>query len=363
MKKHALAGLKSGSLIAPAAAFDEVWRKPPGAGPFSARHASRAALAMEVAHQLAKRVPGLVLKGGTPLQARLNWPPRRASVDVDVETKRVQDIVDAVEDLASSWSDAGVTMGPKHEDRFSHVTYLRAPFGDDEELSVRVDISPPGSSTLFSEQWLDAPPPWRGSADIRVPTLEAQAAQKLLLAAPPDFGRDLRKHQGRQGLCKDLFDTYSLGALDLDSAKIRRAATKEIELKGGRIGWSEPLPRVIDGAKEALRRLAQGRADTAEADKELWRAFDRVNGTFLLEFTDAELRIAAGCSYFCISAISSSHFDWGDAWEPRRSGRARKAWSGGGVVRSALLDARGLEGPRGVLEAWADEGPPLSGEK
>lgn len=43
----------------------------------------RNALALEILAQLTPRVPGLVVKGGTLLQSRLQWPPRPARRDLD----------------------------------------------------------------------------------------------------------------------------------------------------------------------------------------------------------------------------------------------------------------------------------------
>lgn len=344
-------------LIAPSGVFEEEWVPLRDGRPVSWNHAARASLALEIAHQIAKRVPGLVLKGGTSLQARISWPPQRASVDVDLEWRDPSAVIRALRQTADQWRESRVTVDPPTEVPFTVVSYVRFPMNSDQELVVRVDVSKPGSSTEHSEPWRDSPRPWRGSADLRVPTMEAHAAQKLLLAAPPHFGRDLSNHHGRQNLCKDLFDLHALGALDLKNDAIQEAAGTEIKIKGKLLKGASGREKVVDGAEETWMRFAHPRAGCPPECEALWRAYLRMRSTIRAPFADGDLRIAAGCAHHAVSTLFADRFDWSDAWTPRRTKEPRGAWEGITPIEPVIRVSDEFAGARGLLEAWAKPKP------
>jgi hypothetical protein len=343
-------------LIAPRKTFVEQWAPPSGGRGLNLAHSARASLALETAHQVARRIPGIVLKGGTPLQARVSWPPVRASIDVDLEWPDTTQVIEALVQWTDTLKASGVSVDTPESREFATVAIVRFP-REDGETTVRVEVGEPGSSTQLSEKWANAPPPWNGSADLRVPTLAAQAAQKLLLAAPPPFGRDRDHHIGRQSLCKDLFDLYVLGQMDLTSAGVQQAAITEIRIKGGRIKWESPTTRVLEGAKDCWLRFAGPRADKPDTNKPLWEAFSKVRSTIAAPFGDGDLRIAAGCARHSVETLSQSSLDWTDAWTPRRSGGARKAWQGKSPIVPVTDVSDEFQGQRGLLEAWAKAAP------
>ncbi|MGQ0534961.1 MAG: nucleotidyl transferase AbiEii/AbiGii toxin family protein [Methanobacteriota archaeon] len=311
---------------------------------------------MEIAHQLARRIPGLVLKGGTSLQSRISWPPQRASVDVDLEWRNPAAVMRALQETVGQWRESMVTVDPPVQVPFAVVSYIRFPGNRGQELVVRVDVSEPGSSMEHSEPWRDAPAPWRGAADLRVPTLEAQAAQKLLLAAPPHFGRDLANHHGRQNLCKDLFDLHALGALDLDNDAIQKAAGTEVRMKGKLLQGRPDQERIVNGARETWMCFAHPRAGCPPECEALWRAYLRVRPTIRAPFADGDLRIAAGCAHHAVSTLFDDGFEWSDAWTPRRTKKPRKAWQGITPIEPVTPVSDEFSGARGLLEAWAKPG-------
>lgn len=343
-------------LIAPRKTFVEQWAPATGRREIGLAHTARASLALETAHQVARQIPGIVLKGGTPLQARVSWPPLRASIDVDLEWPAPAQVMAALAQWAEKMTGSGVSVDAPVIRDFATVTHVRFPAGD-RETSIRVEVGEPGSSTELSETWTTAPSPWKGSADLRVPTLEAQAAQKLLLAAAPPFGRDPDHHIGRQSLCKDLFDLFVLGQLDLVSAGIQNAAATEIRIKGARIKWDSPTPRVLEGAQRCWMRFAGPRGELPAANQPLWEAFSRLRSSIAAPFGDGELRIAAGCARHSVETLGGSSLDWADAWTPRRSGSARKAWKGRAPIVPVTEASDRFEAQRGLLEAWAKVTP------
>jgi hypothetical protein len=187
--------------------------------------------------------------------------------------------------------------------------------------------------------------------------MEAQAAQKLLLAAPPNFGRDLENHHGRQSLCKDLFDLHALGALDLASDAIKEAAETEIKLKGKLLKWSSIRGKVVDGAKVTWLRFAHPRAGCPPECEALWRAYLRMRSTIRAPFADGDLRVAAGCAHHAVSTLFDDGFDWNDAWTPMRTKEARTAWRGIIPIEPVTRVADDFASARGLLEAWAKPGP------
>lgn len=340
------------NLIAPYDVFEEDWPALDAGSSVTWNNAVRNCLALELAHQLATDIPGLVLKGGTVLQSRLEWPPMRASIDIDLEWTDADEVLGALGSTLDRWGHTGVVMDPPTELPFSVVTYVRFPV-DDDEVPVRVDISPPGSSTELSEPWSDPPAPWKGGPVLQVPTLETQAAQKLFLAAPPDFGRDLDDHRGRQNLCKDLFDLHCLGALDLDSLAVQKAATVEIRTKADLLGGAWDLDRVHRGALKRLELFAHPRTDGPAETESLWRAYLRVRPFLRAPFADGDLRIAAGCAHHAVATIVSDGLDWTDSWMPRRTRGPRKAWQGVDNIETVVDVADGFGEARGLKEAWA----------
>jgi hypothetical protein len=343
-------------LIAPRKTFVEQWAPPSGGRRLNLAHSARASLALETAHQIARRIPGIVLKGGTPLQARVSWPPLRASIDVDLEWPDPPQVMEAVTQWAETLKASGVWVETPETRKFATATKIRFPVNSGE-TTVLVEVGEPGSSTELSEKWASAPEPWNGSADLRVPTLEAQAAQKLLLAAPPQFGRDTNNHLGCQSLCKDLFDLHVLGQVNLASAAIRHAAKTEIRIKGARIEWESPTPRVLEGAKDSLMRFAGPRGDKASLNKPLWEAFAKLRSSIAAPFGDGELRIAAGCARHSVETLADSSLDWTDAWAPRRSAGPRRAWQGKSPIMPVTEVSDHFEAQRGLLEAWAKVAP------
>ncbi len=340
-------------LIAPPETFAGAWPAPKGGRAIAAPNALRSCLALELAHQVARRIPGIVLKGGTLLQARASWPPLRASVDVDLEWRTHGEVMAALGDFAEVFRASGVTVDAPRKERFSTVTHVRFAARPTGETAVRVDVGEPGSSTECSEPWHDAPAPWRGSAPLRVPTRATQAAQKLLLAAPAPFGRDLDDHIGRQSLCKDLFDLHVLGALDLGASEIRDAAKAEIRFKGARAGWPSPRKRAVEGALAAWQRFSPPRGGGPPDSETLWRAFLRIRASIGAPFTDGDVRIAAGCAHHAVSTLFEKSFDWSDAWTPRRTGGPRKAWVGAPQIEPVVHVSDDFLGAKGLAEAWA----------
>jgi len=123
-------------LIAPRKTFIENWAPLDGGRGITATHVARASLALETAHQVARKLPGLVLKGGTPLQARTSWPPLRASVDVDLEWTHPNEILAALEQWAEAFEGGTVSVDPLITSPFSASTKIRFPWPDGE-ISVR----------------------------------------------------------------------------------------------------------------------------------------------------------------------------------------------------------------------------------
>ena len=322
-------------------------------GPWG-RQLLRNALALEVLAHLTPRVPGLLLKGGTLLQSRLQWPPRRASVDLDLETGDADGLRSALVDALEPFSATRPRL--EFEDAMvpGFLAYLR--FGDEPPTVLRVDAlafpHPPSGASPWRlpEPWKDATPP------LAAP-LETQAAQKLLLAAPLPYGRDIQQHLGRQNLVKDLYDLRCLADQDLDARRIIAAAAEDIDRKSAYLGQAFDLEAVAAGAQETLLMLAQAPVKDASTRGALWRARPKVQSGIRTGFPADEFRIAAGCAHHSLHGILEGELDWQDAWRPATKRVPRAAWQDAKEIPTIVQADDDFGTGRGVREAWARPAP------
>lgn len=288
-------------LVAPPSLFDrEMLREEHGDW---GHQLLRAATAMELLAQITDRNLTVLLKGGTLLQHSLEWPPYRASVDLDLEVTDA----DALEN--NRW--------------------------------------PSGASP-----WQAIPAPWKDAASPEVAPVEARAAEKLLLSADPPYGRDLDDHHGRQNFVKDLFDLHCLGEIHLQDQRVLEAAREDVERKSDYLDEQFHLEDLLDEGTESLRQLAHPSVDDDSLRGSLWRAYDRVKSGIRIPFTRASLRTSAGCAHHALEGIRRDKLDWQDTWRPATDRSPRFAWE-----ERPIQPVIGVEDDygvtAGVLEAWA----------
>jgi hypothetical protein len=184
-----------------------------------------------------------------------------------------------------------------------------------------------------------------------------RAAQKLLLAAEPPYGRDLDDHRGRQNFVKDLFDLRQLGHEALDDAAGVEAAREDVRRKSDDLGREHHLEEILKQASATFRRFAHPPADADSPRGSLWRAYGRVKSTIRVAFTRADVRATAGCAHHCVQAIERDVLDWEDAWRPVTKKQPRSAWADEETIRPVVEVEDGFGPTVGPLEAWAEFGP------
>lgn len=196
------------------------------------------------------------------------------------------------------------------------------------------------------------PDPWTDATSPHAAPVEARAAQKLLLAADPPYGRDLDDHLGRQNLVKDLFDLHCLGEQALEAEGVLDAAREDIDRKSDYLDEEFHFETLLADGTEALRQFAHPPVDDDSRRGSLWRAYDRVTSSIRGPFTRAALRTSAGCAHHALEGIRRDCLDWEDTWRPATERSPRAAWEGRDiqpVVQAA--DDYGVTA--GILEAWA----------
>lgn len=316
----------------------------------------RAAVALEMLTQITQRDQRVLLKGGTLLQNSFEWPPYRASVDLDLEvedSQELREVLSQIED-AFSHSEIRLTVRDIPVPGFTgHVQFPRAP-GPDWDL--RVDVLENDRWPSGSTPWQAIPSPWDGGALPLAAPPAVRAAQKLLLAADPPYGRDLEAHLGRQNFVKDLFDLRCLGEESIEEQRVLEAAREDLERKSEYLDEEFGLDIVLAGALETYRHFAHPPVDDESLQGSLWRAYGRVQGGIRVPFTRAALRTSAGCAHHAIESIQRGVLDWEDTWKPVLSSEPRSSWEDEPI--QPVVDASDDFGPtRGPLEAWAQFEP------
>lgn len=316
----------------------------------------RAATAMEMLTQITERDQSVLVKGGTLLQHSLEWPPYRASVDLDLEVedaRALETVLDQIEDTFAR-SEIHLTIRDVPLPGFTgHVGFPRASGPD---WSLRIDALENDWWPTGSSPWQSIPPPWEHANKPQAAPIETRAAQKLLLAADPPYGRDLDNHLGRQNLVKDLFDLRCLGEEALDDQQILDAAHEDTERKSDYLNEQFQLETLLDETTETLRYFAHPPVNDDGLRGSLWRAYGRVRSGIRIPFTRAALRTSAGCAHHAVESIRRNDLNWEDAWRPAVAQAPRSAWEGRTI--RPVLEVEDDYGPTaGLLEAWAQYKP------
>lgn len=314
----------------------------------------RNALALEVLAQLTPRVPGLVVKGGTLLQSRLQWPPRRASVDLDLETRDPAALQAALTDVVRGFDATAPRLTFEQSIVPGFLAHIS--FGDEPPTVLRVDALAFSDPPAGSKPW-PLPEPWKRATPPLAAPLETQAAQKLLLAAPLPYGRDTGQHLGRQNLVKDLYDLRCLADEDLDGARIVVGAAEDVERKSNYLDRDFELDGIAAGAQQTLRVLADAPVNDRSTRGSLWRARTRVQGGIRDAFPADGFRIATGCAHHSLHCILEGELDWQDAWLPATKRVPRRAWSDAKAIETVVEADDDFGAGRGVREAWAKPRP------
>jgi hypothetical protein len=339
-----------GKLVAPPSLFDrEALREEHGDW---GHQLLRAATAMEILAQITDREFTVLLKGGTLLQHSLEWPPYRASVDLDLEvtdTSALEAVLRQIEDSFAA-SDVHVSIRDIPLPGFTgHVGFPRSSGPD---WSLRIDALENDRWPSGASPWQAIPAPWEDANSPQVAPVEVRAAQKLLLSADPPYGRDLDDHLGRQNFVKDLFDLHCLGEKPLQGQQVLEAAREDVERKSDYLDDQFHLEDLLDGGTESLRQLAHPPVDDDSLRGSLWRAYDRVKSGIRVSFTRASLRTSAGCAHHALDGIRRDELDWQDTWRPATDRSPRSGWEERPIQPVVEVeDDYGVAA--GVLEAWA----------
>lgn len=316
----------------------------------------RNSIALEIMYQLIRRSDEpIVLKGGTLLQSRLQWPPVRASIDLDLETYDLPGLQNSVREVISDFQSSKIHVVEMNEDGPTPGAVIKLSFpgfGLPEPRILRIDALETQDAGDGKRPWIDHPPPWKTETQPLVPTLEEQATQKLLMHGDPPFGRDLGNHRGRQNRIKDLFDLACLGQQDLDSPAIMKAADEEVARKSAYMARHHDLLDLLGTGMDTLTDLAGPKGIGTEHRKALWRAYLKVRPTIRTDFLESHLRMSAGCTFCSLHHIENKTLDWIDAWTPYRTRGPRKKWHGKAVNETVLEVEDGFGPEKGVLEAW-----------
>lgn len=312
----------------------------------------RAATALEILTQLTDRTDDVLLKGGTLLQNSLGWPPPRASVDLDLEVHDRDGIASALQDIANSFTESGIVLTVRESPLPGFAAELQFPRSDGPDWLLRIDILETNSWPARSHSWDSIPVPWEDADAPIVPPEPTRAAQKLLMAAEPPYGRDLSSHLGRQSMIKDQFDLFSLASRPIDGWAVVEAASEDINRKSSYLDQQFERDHILATALERLRLFAPPPVDEDSRRGSLWRAHDRIQSTIRTTFSDIDLRTTTGCSHHAISAIDHGELSWTDTWRPATERKQREVWDDRPI--EPVIDVRDDFGPvPGPREAWA----------
>jgi len=312
----------------------------------------RAATAMEMLAQITDRNLTVLLKGGTLLQHSLEWPPYRASVDLDLEVTDASALEAVLHQIEDSFADSGVHVSIQDIPLPGFTGRVGFPRSSGPDWSLRIDALENDRWPSGASSWQEIPAPWEDATSPQVAPVEARAAQKLLLSADPPYGRDLDDHHGRQNFVKDLFDLHCLGGKPLQSQRVLEAAYDDVERKSDYLDEQFHLENLLDEGTESLRQLAHPPVDDDSLRGSIWRAYGRVKSGIRVSFTQASLRTSAGCAHHALEGIRRDELNWQDTWRPATDRAPRSAWEERPIQPvTEVEDDYGVTA--GVLEAWA----------
>lgn len=337
-------------LVAPPSLFDrEILREEHGDW---GHQLLRAATAMEMLTQITDRNLTVLLKGGTLLQHSLEWPPYRASVDLDLEVTDASALEAVLRQIEDSFADSGVHVSIQDTPLSGFTGRVGFPRSSGPDWSLRIDALENDRWPSGASPWQAIPAPWEDATSPQVASVEARAAQKLLLSADPPYGRDVDDHHGRQNFVKDLFDLHCLGEKQLQDQGVLEAAREDVERKSDYLDEQFHLEDLLNEGTDSLRQLAHPPVDDDSLRGSIWRAYDRVKSGIRVSFTRASLRTSAGCAHHALEGIRRDELDWQDTWRPATERSPRSAWE-----EREIQPVIGVEDDYGVtvgvLEAWA----------
>lgn len=312
----------------------------------------RAAIALETLTQITRRGQRVLLKGGTLLQNSLAWPPYRASVDLDLEVEDSQELEAVIAQVEEAFSRSEFRLTVRDTPLPGFTGHIQFPRGSGPDWALRIDALENDRWPSGSSPWREIPTPWEAGDLPMVAPVETRAAQKLLLAADPPYGRDLENHLGRQNFVKDLFDLRCLGEELIEEQRVLNAAREDVERKSGYLDEEFQLDALLDSATETYRHFAHPPIDDESLRGSLWRAYDRVKGGIRIPLTRTELRTSAGCAHHAIESVRRGQLDWEDTWRPALSRAPRSSW-GGERIRPVVEVSDDFGPTTGPLEAWA----------
>lgn len=312
----------------------------------------RAATAMELLAQITEREATVLLKGGTLLQHSLEWPPYRASVDLDLEVAESETLEAVLRQIEGTFENSNIHLTIRETPLPGFAGHVGFPRAQGPDWTLRIDALENDRWPSDSAPWQSIPDPWKAATKPQAAPVETRAAQKILLAADPPYGRDLDNHLGRQNFIKDLFDLHCLGEQPLENQPILDAADEDVDRKADYLDEDFAVDCLLDEAQETLRHLAHPPVDDDSVRGSLWRAHDRVKSGIRVPFTRAALRTSAGCVHHAVESIQRGDIDWEDTWRPAVSQAPRSAWEKTQI--RPVVDVDDDYGPTaGVLEAWA----------
>jgi hypothetical protein len=302
--------------------------------------------------QITRRGQRVLLKGGTLLQNSLTWPPYRASVDLDLEVEDSQVLEQVLAQIEDSFSHSEVRVTVRDTPLPGFTGHVQFPRATGPDWELRIDALENDRWPSDASPWREIPTLWEAGDLPMVAPVETRAAQKLLLAADPPYGRDLENYLGRQSFVKDLFDLRCLSEESIAEQRVLNATREDIERKSRYLDEEFQLDAVLNSAVETYRHFAYPPVNDDSLRGSLWRAHGRVKGGIRIAFTRTELRTSAGCAHHAIESVQRGELDWEDTWQPAMSGSPRSSWEGKRIRPVVeVSDDFGLT--TGLLEAWA----------
>lgn len=312
----------------------------------------RAATALEILTQITKRTDDVLLKGGTLLQNSFGWPPARASVDLDLETRDSRGISSVLDAIVQSFAASELRVNVRESPLPGFAAEMEFPRASGPDWALRIDALETKGWPQGSHPWRSIPEPWEDAEVPTVPPKAMWAAQKLLMAAKPPYGRDLSSHLGRQSMIKDQFNLSLLGTHPIEGEALLRAVTEDIQRKSAYLDEAFDRDHLLAESAQRLQLFAHPPVDDTSRRGRLWRAHGRVQSTIRTAFTQIDLRTTAGCSHHAITSLEHNDVQWTDTWRPVTDRERRSAWEDSRIqpVIEVSDDYGPVPGPR---EAWA----------
>lgn len=250
--------------IGPPEAFDPGHEATPGV------YALQHHLVLEVAAFLAEAGVTFEFRGGTALHTKID-ERRRFSIDLDITTPGGKAVHEALKAFVKRFPNSNITVqeppedlqvdGVRHTLEFGHAGAER----DVGSVRILVEVVEVSGLDHETEPLRLEGDGFDWGVDVRAPTFESFAGQKVAVLGPNTIGKPVGlnpKHtRTNQTVCKQIFDLREVLRLDLDPAAVAGAYEAAVAEANELRGSSHEVEDCLADARALLALLRRPRSD------------------------------------------------------------------------------------------------------